>query len=260
MGFFGFLKKQEPLAAPQKPTTTTISPLSSATGDDIPPPPQPDELTFENLPGEARLIHDDVHHDSDLDALLIQEAPKPGEATIRTEPTGTPEPDFPPTPSTEIPDLPALQTNMPAPKQQEPTPQPTPTPSPTPGMQTDTNSHDLPDFSDEEIAAAEQEVTKPEQPVAKRLPTREKALPPLKPLPILSPSVPEELYVEAHQYQTALKTITTFKTAVQKGDAALSGLGTAMNSHKQQFAAFAEQVNAIQEDLIRIDNIMMNQR
>jgi hypothetical protein len=263
MGFLGFLKKKEELAAPQKPQDAPApaappAPPPDLFGGDIPPPPKPDPFSFDSHPSEI-IIHDDVHHDSDLDNL-----PLPDMDSVTGEPAqavpSLEEPESAPEAPAAMPELPELKSardEAPLPElSATPTPQPQIVPLPKP---MEAMPEAPPDFSDEQIFAAEKMTRHGKR--SEHHPEREHPLPPLREVAgFLPPEVPDSFYVHATQYQAALKTISSFKTAVKKGDAAIAQMEAAMASHKQQFAVFAEQVNGIQEALIRIDNIMISQR
>jgi hypothetical protein len=306
MGFFGFLKR-EPLRAPEMPAVQTSSATLPPTtpdlyGEEIPPPPPSDAFLFDTKPGEV-IFHDEVHHDADFD-LLPKESPREPAPELS-------EPAPPPV---------HLELQMPAPKsQQEPrAPQQdwTSFPVPTAPMAQSLAKEerrelpiDLPDFTDEEINAAEQmmrhrqeeherererEREKEEEEKEEAAKEREKAETKREwekekekkeeekrewerewekeeteneavrerpePIPILPPPVPDSFYAPAHVYQESLAIIGSLKAALKRGDAALSQMGVSMSSHTQAFAAFADEVNAVQESLMQMDNIMISQR
>jgi hypothetical protein len=337
MSFFGFLKR-EPLRAPEMPavqTSTTAPPPATPDlyGEEIPPPPPSDAFLFDTKPGEV-IIHDEVHHDADLD-LLPKESPR------------EPAPEL-----SEYEPAPKAAQPTPVPKAPEPEPAPAPPPvhmelqSPTPRTQQEPKARvdwtsfpvptaqmaqsqakeerrepaiDLPDFTDDEINAAEQMMRRSQEErererekeeekereekererekeeeerrqekerdeaEAKRRWEKEKEekkeerrewerewekeeaesgtmseRPKLA--PILPPPVPDAFYVPAHDYQESLTIIGSLKAALKRGDEALSQMGVAMSSHTQTFAAFADEVNAVQESLMQMDNIMISQR
>ena len=129
---------------------------------------------------------------------------------------------------------------------------------------------EIPDFSEEDIAAAtgfkrKPEETKREESVPTRQAPAAKGHIHYQPLPalgdeLLPPALPDEMYVPAHQYQDALKIIANLRGSVRRGDGALAKLNGSVVTHKQDFSRFAEKINAIQQDFIKIDDIMIGPR
>jgi hypothetical protein len=316
MGFFGFLKR-EPLRAPEMPAVQASSAaLPPATpdlyGEEIPPPPPSDAFLFDTKPWEV-IIHDEVHHDADLD-LLPKESPREPAPELSEPEPATKAAELAPTPP---PVHLELQTPAPRP-QQEPKAREdwTSFPAPTAPMAQSLAEEgrreppfDLPDFTDEEISAAEQmmrrrqeerereremEREKEEEEKEEAEKGREKAETKRQwerekeereekkrdwerewekeeteseavrerpePIPILPPPMPDAFYVPVHVYRESLAVIGSLKASLKRGDAALSQMGVSMSSHTQSFAAFADEVNAVQESLMQMDNIMISQR
>ena len=280
MGFFGFLKR-EPLRAPEMPAVQASSAaLPPATpdlyGEEIPPPPPSDAFLFDTKPWEV-IIHDEVHHDADLD-LLPKESPREPAPELSEPEPATKAAELAPTPP---PVHLELQTPAPRP-QQEPKAREdwTSFPAPTAPMAQSLAEEgrreppfDLPDFTDEEISAAEQmmrrrqeerererEMEREKEEEEKEETESEAVRERPEPIPILPPPMPDAFYVPVHVYRESLAVIGSLKASLKRGDAALSQMGVSMSSHTQSFAAFADEVNAVQESLMQMDNIMISQR
>ncbi|MBR9692371.1 hypothetical protein GOV07_00390 [Candidatus Woesearchaeota archaeon] len=106
----------------------------------------------------------------------------------------------------------------------------------------------VPDFTDEEIAAAEELEPHPE--------VRTEELPGLDPLPELPFETVESLYVPAVAYREALGTISSFQKSVHKGDGALDKFTQQITAHGTELGIFAEKLNMMQEELIQMDNVL----
>lgn len=109
----------------------------------------------------------------------------------------------------------------------------------------------LPDFTAEEMNAAERLSLHVDE--QQELPTLEDVTP-------VEPPKADHLYVPATQYRAALEKVNECQKAIKRGDAALGKLGAKITSHKEGFSQFAETLNAIQENLIQMDNILIGQR
>jgi hypothetical protein len=135
--------------------------------------------------------------------------------------------------------------------------------------------HDLPDFSDDEIEAAEQlakeKLKSVQDLIAKRLqkeaPKPEEIEPPELPtdaLPVLEDAenlFPREhegpIYVSAVRYRDALAEMRKMREAQRRSDAHLKGLMAGHTAQKEPYSQFAEKLNNIQERLIQMDNQLM---
>ena len=119
-------------------------------------------------------------------------------------------------------------------------------PRPEPGVQT---PDDLPDFTAEQIAAAEKAVA-----AAKPLP----AFDDIAPLPSLEVSG-DDYYVDALEYGLALRTVKALKSVARQGDKSVGSLSSLVSKHQDRYARFAESLNGIQDRLMVMDD-MLTQR
>jgi len=237
MGFFGFLKKQDaPMPPVQPPPKSSLPPFTG----DIPPPPG----RSQGAPSAPTASDDEFNID-----LGPVEAP-PDESfqtsfmnvTLPVEPTPTQASGVQSADNRAVAAPSAPNPVVAASRVQNPIVA-APTPRPEPGVQT---PDDLPDFTAEQIAAAEKAAT-----AAKPLPVFDD----IAPLPSLEVSG-EEYYVEALEYGLALKTIKALKGVVRQGDKSASSLGSLVSKHQDRYAKFADSLNGIQDRLMLMDDLL----
>ncbi len=224
MGFFGFLKKKEASLPPLQPP-----PNASMKGfGDIPPPP-------ERSRGALAANASDDEFSLDLGPL---ESPPDDSFTPSFEEVSAPgaASDATFSPALEVP-RPA--TRSPAPVSSAPPPSEPVSPSQVPD--------DLPDFTADQIAAAEQAA-----PASKRLPAFDE----IAPLPSLEVSG-DEYFIGAVEYGLALKTVKALKGVARRGDKTAGSLGSLVSKHQERYAKFAESLNGIQERLMLVDDMLM---
>lgn len=117
-------------------------------------------------------------------------------------------------------------------------------------------SDNLPDFTDDDIAAAEAlikpEPVTPQEPLPSFKDAEELRTPQLE--------VRGALYVPATRYREALETLKLFRTSVRKGEMQLKKLTTSVTTNKETFQQYAQSLNGIQESLITMDNMLMQAR
>jgi hypothetical protein len=78
----------------------------------------------------------------------------------------------------------------------------------------------------------------------------------MEPLPELPVEMQESLYVPAVSYRDALHAIKAFRKSVKGGDAALDTFTQLTAAHGAELSVFAEQLNQMQEELIRMDGLI----
>jgi hypothetical protein len=208
-----------------------------------PPMDTPDMMSPEHLqeeafsqmdPAPAPVLDEKGAQMEELESNYADEHPLPHEQTLEQTPEQTPNEvseEVLEQTSREMPEETAAETNWETP---------------------------LPDFTTEELAAAERMEQHEAEPDLE-LPTFEEmedaenlVLPERKPEGML--------FVPALQYRDALNSITKIRRATKKGDASLKKLSDTIVVNKDPFTQYAEGLNAIQENLILMDNTLVSQR